>query len=88
MPWIKHEVNNFCPHLSTNTVGRCDYCLETIYEFVSHSPLVVYMKKNDIPVTRENYLNIAYLGKPPAELGNELEAELPSELQTEEDDDV
>lgn len=88
MPWIKHEPNNFCPHLNTNAVGRCDYCLEAIYEFVSDSPVVVYMKKRDIPVTRGIYLSLAYLGKPPAELGNELEAELPSEIRTEEDHDV
>lgn len=88
MPWIKHEPNNFCPHLSTNAVGRCDYCLQTIYEFVSDSPLVTYMEGHGIPVTRGNYLSLAYLGNPPAELGNELEAELPSELRTEEDHDV
>jgi hypothetical protein len=89
MPWIYHEdVGNWCPHLSTDAVGRCDYCLETVYEFVSDSPLVTYMKEHDIVVTRENYVDIAYLGKLPAELGPELDAELPSEFENEEDNDV
>jgi hypothetical protein len=69
-------------------VGKCEGCWETIYEFVFSGPLIEYMKEHDIPVTRENYLSLAYLGNPPAELGNELEAEFPSELQTEEDHDV
>jgi hypothetical protein len=34
-----------------------------------------------MPVTRENYLKIAYLGDPPEEWGAELEAELPEELR-------
>ncbi len=39
------------------------------------------MKKNGIPVTRENYLAFAYLGYPPEEpLDPELEAELPEEI--------
>jgi hypothetical protein len=33
------------------------------------------------PITRERYLDVAYLGKPPAELTAEQEAELPKELQ-------
>jgi hypothetical protein len=89
MPWIYHEdVGNWCPHLSTDKAGRCHYCLETVYEFVSDSPLVTYMKERDIPVTRESYLNVAYLGNPPAGLGPELEGEMPSEFHTEEDDDA
>jgi hypothetical protein len=35
-----------------------------------------------LPVTRENYLNVAFLGNPPEEpLDGGLEAELPEELQ-------
>lgn len=48
-----------------------------------------YMKKHNIPLTRENYLQIAYLGDPPEELGAEEEAEIPEEIQSsnhEEDD--
>lgn len=42
-----------------------------------------YMKKNNIPVTRENYVLINWLGEYSAdeELPAELEAELPTELQ-------
>jgi hypothetical protein len=40
-----------------------------------------YLKKKNKPLTREKYLEIAYLGNPPAELTAEQEAELPKELQ-------
>ena len=40
-----------------------------------------YMKKHKIPLTRENYLKIAYLGDPPEELGAEEEAEIPDEIR-------
>jgi hypothetical protein len=40
-----------------------------------------YMKKNNLPLTREKYLEMAYLGNPPAELDAEEEAELPREFQ-------
>ena len=40
-----------------------------------------FMKRHDIPITRENYLDIAYLGAPPDELDAETEADLPVELQ-------
>ena len=40
-----------------------------------------WMKKNDVPLTRKNYLEIAYMGDPPPEpLDAELEAEIPEEL--------
>jgi hypothetical protein len=48
--------------------GSTDYVLE-------------YMKEHGIPLTRENYLNEAYMGEPPEELGPELEAELPEQFQ-------
>jgi hypothetical protein len=41
-----------------------------------------YTKKHNIPLTRENYLAIAYLGDPPDELGAEEEAEIPEENQS------
>ena len=42
-----------------------------------------HMKKKGIPLTRENYLDFAYLGNPPPpeEWGAELEAELPEEFR-------
>ena len=48
-----------------------------------------FMKQHDVPVTRENYLDVAYLGNPPEELSAEEEAELPEQFQvwdTDEDD--
>jgi hypothetical protein len=39
-----------------------------------------HMKKHNIPLTRENYLALAYLGDPPDELGAEEEAEIPDEV--------
>lgn len=39
------------------------------------------MKKYDIPVTRENYLHLAYAGDVPHPWPAELEANLPPQLQ-------
>lgn len=44
-----------------------------------------YLKKNNIPVTRENYVGLNFLGDydPKEALPAELEADLPKELQIE-----
>jgi hypothetical protein len=47
----------------------------------TNDPVVEWLKKKNIPLTRRNYLNVAYLGDPPAELSAEEEAELPEEIQ-------
>ena len=39
-----------------------------------------FMKRHDVPLTRENYLQIAYMGDPP-ELDAEAEADLPEQFQ-------
>jgi hypothetical protein len=40
------------------------------------------LRKHGIPVTRENYLRLSFMGNPPEEpLDGELESELPRELQ-------
>jgi hypothetical protein len=40
------------------------------------------MKEHNIPMTRENYLRLAFAGNPPAEpLDAEVEAELPEQFQ-------
>src|ERR1700680_3751851 len=39
---------------------------------------VKLLEKFGIPVTRENYLRLAFAGNPPQELDGELEAELPT----------
>lgn len=47
----------------------------------SKDPLVKTMRSLRIPITRDNYLNLAYFGEVPKELGAEQEAELPEQLQ-------
>jgi hypothetical protein len=46
--------------------------------------VVEEMKKLNVPLTRENYLDFAYLGNPPEELDAEEESEIPTELLTDE----
>lgn len=47
-----------------------------------NDPLVKYMIKNDIPLTREKYIALAYGSDGPGEeWGAELEAELPKIFQ-------
>ena len=48
---------------------------------IASDPIVKLMKRYQIPVTRENYLNLAYMGEVPVELSAEQEADLPAELQ-------
>jgi hypothetical protein len=42
-----------------------------------------YMKKNNVPLTRENYLDYAYLGNPPEVLDAEEEAQIPEQFRKE-----
>jgi hypothetical protein len=44
-------------------------------------PLLEFMKKNGIEITRENYLDLAYGQERPDPWTPEYEAELPRELQ-------
>lgn len=39
------------------------------------------MKEDGIPLTRENYLHLAYFGDVPKDWGPELEANLPTQFQ-------
>jgi hypothetical protein len=41
------------------------------------------MKQAGIPMTRENYLDLAYMGNPPEQLDGEEEANLPEQFQKE-----
>jgi hypothetical protein len=43
------------------------------------------MKQRGVPLTRENYLHIAYMGAPPEEIGGEIEASIPWEIKHAED---
>ena len=43
------------------------------------------MIEKGVPLTRENYLAIAYMGSPPEEIGGEIEASIPKEIGEAED---
>ena len=43
------------------------------------------MRKNNVPLTRENYLYIAYMGDVPEEIGGEIEASIPQEVKDADD---
>lgn len=45
------------------------------------SPVLDYMVRKGIKLTRANYLSLAYMGDPPELLGAEEEAEIPGFLQ-------
>jgi hypothetical protein len=47
----------------------------------SEDPVLRWMTENGVPLTRESYLNVAYMGDPPKTLGPEQEAELPEQFQ-------
>jgi hypothetical protein len=46
----------------------------------SRNSTVEFLKKNNIPLTRENWLRFECAGNPPAEIDGELEAEIPREI--------
>ena len=41
---------------------------------------VAFLKKHGIPLSLQNYLDVEFLGNPPAEIDGEVEAELPREI--------
>jgi hypothetical protein len=43
------------------------------------------MIEKGVPLTRQNYLDIAYMGNPPEEIGGEIEASIPKEIGEAED---
>jgi hypothetical protein len=52
---------------------------------VTDDIVLAWMKKEGVPLTRENYLHIAYLGNPPDEIGGEIEASIPWGIKHAED---
>ena len=50
---------------------------------MSNDSVLDMMKKEGIPMTRENYLSLAYFGNPPDELDPEEEFALPAQFQLE-----
>jgi hypothetical protein len=59
------------PRESTNQLGGRE----------SDDDVVKLLKRTHVPVTRENYLQLAYFGEPPEPWTREHEAELPPHLQ-------
>jgi len=45
--------------------------------------IIKQLKQHGIPINRDNYLDVAYMGNPPEKLSAEQLAELPEEIQTE-----
>ena len=43
------------------------------------NPTLEFLRKHSLPLTRENYLAVAYLGQVP-EVDGEIEAEIPAEI--------
>ena len=61
---------------------------EQIGEHTTHDGTVKLLEKFGIPVTRENYLLLAFAGHPPQEpLDGEIEAQLPDGIRTDENTD-
>ena len=46
-----------------------------------HSPTLTYMIKNGLPLTREKWISMNYLGHPPEPWTDEHEAEVPTPFQ-------
>lgn len=44
-----------------------------------------WMIEKGVPLTRENYLYMAFFGTPPDEIGGEIEASIPKEIGEAED---
>ena len=53
--------------------------------FVTNDIVLQLMIEKGVPLTRENYLHIAYMGNPPEEIGGEIEASIPKEIGEAED---
>jgi hypothetical protein len=47
----------------------------------SEDGVLAVMRKFGIPLTRDNYIELAYWGQPPEEFGAELEEELPPQFR-------
>lgn len=47
--------------------------------------VLALMIEKSVPLTRDNYLHIAYMGSPPDEIGGEILASIPKEIGEAED---
>ena len=48
----------------------------------SNDGVLALMKRLNLPMTRDQFLELAFLGETPDELGAEEEADLPEQFQT------
>lgn len=83
---LKVEYGDCCG-LETNAplTERADV-VHTAYGRISMYDCVLdWMKREGVPLTRENYLDVAYMGNPPEEIGGEIEASIPQEIRDAED---
>ena len=73
------RIVSMCPGMNRAkqfSTGSAESALQSGQE----DPLMRLMRRFGMSVTRENYLNLAFLGEP-SEMDAELEAILPSELR-------
>jgi hypothetical protein len=59
--------------------GHCS--VGAVHGGESDDPILALMRYHNLPVTRQDYLNVAYLGHPPEELSAEEEADLPKAVR-------
>jgi hypothetical protein len=48
---------------------------------MSEDCVLRFMEQHNIPLTRENYIDVAFMGTPPEELDAEEEMNLPEQFQ-------
>ena len=46
-----------------------------------YQPIIDLMKKLDIPITRQNFIDVNWFGEPPEKWDAEAESQIPPELQ-------
>jgi hypothetical protein len=62
--------------------GKRGHCgVGAVHGGESDDPILALMRYHNLPVTRQDYLNVAYLGHPPEELSAEEEADLPKAVR-------
>jgi len=58
-------------------LSKNDQEVSTSQNGQNDDPVIAMMKEANVPLTRENYLDLAYLGEVPSPFPSELEADLP-----------
>jgi hypothetical protein len=84
--WSTHERSEAVFTKSDrNFLRACGISVEPAIKIARPDGTVRILQSLGLPVTRENYLMLAFAGHPPKELDGEIEAMLPEELRAEED---